>query len=80
MLKRFGGVFFHLKEKLYFRDYLFPLHIGVFCECGPTAIKKQIRSSAEGIKVKLKPTQHALLTEISVDTAGISRGSGRKAW
>lgn len=78
MLKCF---FFHFKEKLYFGDHLFPLYIGVFFECGTPAIKKQIRSSAEGIKVKLKPTQYALLAEeISVDTAGISRGSDRKAW
>lgn len=34
----------------------------------------------EGIKVRLKPTKHALLMEeIPIDTAGISRGRDRKA-
>lgn len=58
---------FHLKEKLYFADNLFSPHIGVFPECAPPThthtIKKQIRSSVEGIKVRLKPTQHSPLME-----------------
>lgn len=71
---------FHLKEKLYFGDNLFSPHIGAFPECAPPTIKKQIRSSVQGIKVRLKPTQHSpLMEEIPVDTAGISRGRDRKA-
>lgn len=73
---------FSFKRKAIFGDNLFSPHIGVFPECDPPAIpiKKQIRSSVDGIKVRLKPTQHSpLMEEIPVDTAGISRGRDWKA-
>lgn len=35
---------------------MFPPHVRVLHECGSPTIKKQIRSSAEGIKVKLRHT------------------------